>query len=77
MNCKQSLHDLKRFAFHCSNNSTMQTAGLQFMTSCPLSKALITLCRGERSERICLARTVTERKVYLALREKKPNSCNR
>ena len=43
-------------------------------TSCPLIKALITLCRGEISERICLARTVTERKVHLALREKKRRS---
>ena len=29
-------------------------------TSCPLSQALITLGRGEMSERICRARTVTE-----------------
>ena len=41
-------------------------------TSYPLSKALIMLCRGEMSERISLARTVTERKVHLALREKSP-----
>ena len=40
------------------------------MTSYPLSKALITLCRDEMSERISPARTVTERKDYLALREK-------
>ena len=40
-------------------------------TSCPLSKALITLCRGEMSERICRARTVTENSVHITLFEKK------
>ena len=43
---------------HCGNyySNEMQRISIharnaQFMTSCPLSKALITLCRGEISER--------------------------
>ena len=39
-------------------------------TSCPLRKALIMLFRGEMRERICNARTVTERKANRTLREK-------
>ena len=43
-----------------------------YRTSCPLSKALITLCRGEISERICRARTVTKDSVCITLSEKEP-----
>ncbi len=38
-------------------------------TSCPLKKALIMLFRGEMSERICSARTMTENNVHLTLFE--------
>mgnify|MGYP003304855841 CR=1 FL=1 len=69
MNCTQGVHYgiitiMKRKAFQFIEHKR------KFMTSYPLSKALITLCRDEMSERISTARTVTERKVHLALREK-------
>ena len=41
-------------------------------TSCPLSQALIMLGRGEMSERICRARTVTENSDHITLFEKAP-----
>ncbi len=39
--------------------------------SCPFKKALITLFRGEMSEGICLARTLTEKNDYIAFFEKR------
>ena len=58
--------------FHTPNNSRWwKCAWLeQVTTSCPLRKAMITLFRGEMSERISFARTVTERKENRTLREK-------
>ena len=44
-------------------------AQLDRVPSCPLRKALIMLFRGELSERIGLARTVTENNDYLTLFE--------
>ena len=45
---------------------------LAVRTSYPLRKALIMLFRGERSERISLARTMTEDKAHLTLSELSP-----
>ena len=69
MNCPNG-HELQNKVLHCGIITIMKRKAFQFMTSYPLSKALITLCRDEMSERISPARTVTERKVHLALREK-------
>ena len=49
------------------NNALL--AQLDRAASYPLSKALIMLCRGEVSERICRARAVTEDNAYLTLSE--------
>ena len=52
-----------------TNGKNALLAQLDRATSCPLSKALIMLCRGEMSERISKARTVTENNVHLTLFE--------
>jgi len=43
-----------------------------YRTSYPLRKALTMLFRGEMSEGICLARTVTESNDFITLLEKNP-----
>ena len=56
----------KRFELLCSKSFVLRNG----RTSCPLRKALVMLFRDEMSERICNARTVTERKENRTLREK-------